>query len=293
MKDKILFIINLLKIKIASIPIAVVAKIKSNFKKIVPTKVHSYFLKIKERTSSEVIDVNIAGEKDAKQRLLNVLNLAKTEKNKIILFFTSIIIRIRSLKFQDLDWKVIAKNSYQNYQRVLQIFRNWIKTQSITTIMVLISVFSIVLVAVSLIYQNISTIYKKKNDKIIAEIKKETLPEKKDRPKYYKQLDRQLQVTNVSMPVFVESFSSMRALYMDFTIQTSNRFVRNFLQKHDHLIQDQLTTSVEPTVPDFPLTDEGKTIVKDKIQKEVNKVIKTYKIEGEVEQVFLDSIIGA
>lgn len=112
------------------------------------------------------------------------------------------------------------------------------------------------------------------------------------RPKYYHQYDRTMKVHSVNFPVYVESVRGARMLRMDLTVTTSNKYTRNYLHGHFHLVQDRLNSRLEPMVPEFPIEEEGKKIIKAKVREELDSLIKELKIDGKVQSVHIHSILS-
>jgi hypothetical protein len=112
----------------------------------------------------------------------------------------------------------------------------------------------------------------------------------KTRPAYYKRNERQLYIRDLRFPVYVESKSSSKSLTMDITVITSNKYTRAYLNENHFIVKDAFNSRIEPIIPSFPLEAEGKIILKTKIEKELNKLIKKYKIDGKVENVHIHAI---
>ena len=115
---------------------------------------------------------------------------------------------------------------------------------------------------------------------------------KRIRPKYYHQYSRTMKIHSINFPVYVESVRGARMLRMDLTLTTSNKYTRNYLYKNYHLVQDRLNSRLEPMVPTFPIEEEGKEIIKDKVMEEIDNLIKELKIEGRVQSVHIHSILS-
>ncbi len=113
------------------------------------------------------------------------------------------------------------------------------------------------------------------------------------RPKYYRRQRKQFLVAMITLPVYVESVNSYKSLVIDYTIETSNRFTREFLMRNEILLKDALNSKIEPVVPTFPLQREGKNVIADKIKREISNLIKKQGIEGYIENVYINNIIGA
>lgn len=115
---------------------------------------------------------------------------------------------------------------------------------------------------------------------------------KEDRPVYYKRHKRFFKVLNIDIPIYIESVQSMRNLKLDFVIVSSNRYTREFFYQNEHLVRDRINTMIEPTVPNMPLNNEGRQIIRDKIQVELNGLLKELQIDGHIEDVYVHSILG-
>lgn len=136
--------------------------------------------------------------------------------------------------------------------------------------------------------------------KIYAEVNKEKTTGPTDleqeqanyapRPKYYKETEKQFEVNGVRMPVYIETITASKSLIFDLTLVASNRYTKEFFFKNEHLIKDRLNSTIEPVVPAFPLTAEGKQILRTKIRLELNKLILDLKIQGKVDKVLIHGI---
>lgn len=112
------------------------------------------------------------------------------------------------------------------------------------------------------------------------------------RPAYFKKGEKQFKVTNIVLPAYLQNSGPLKKLVIDFTFESSNKYIKQYLWQNPHLVQDVLNSNIEPISIDFPLQDEGKSIVKDKIKKEINSLLKSLKIKGEIEEVYIHSMIG-
>lgn len=112
------------------------------------------------------------------------------------------------------------------------------------------------------------------------------------RPSYYKKEEKQFLIEGVHLPIYFTGKPYMKRLELDFTIQASNKYIRAYLNKNHHLLRDTLNTNISSVDVDFPLKEEGKIIIKEKIKKEVNLLLKRIKIQGEITEVHIHSIFG-
>jgi flagellar basal body-associated protein FliL len=114
-----------------------------------------------------------------------------------------------------------------------------------------------------------------------------------DKPEYEQFPKRTLKVFNVKVPIFKESVSAIRSVTIDFTVRTDTRFAKQFLEEYEYKLKDYFFLTVEPVVSEFPLEEEGKSILKDKIQRELNNFLKVHKVEGKVVEVKIIFIIAS
>jgi hypothetical protein len=114
------------------------------------------------------------------------------------------------------------------------------------------------------------------------------------RPAYFKKTEKQFKVTNVVLPAYVNSNGAIKKLVIDFTIESSNKYIKAFFwdPQNTHYIYDVLNSQMEPISIEFPLEDEGKSIIKEKIHKEMNLLLKRLKIKGEIKEVHIHSMIA-
>lgn len=113
------------------------------------------------------------------------------------------------------------------------------------------------------------------------------------RPVYFNLAERFVKLINIHFPIYFDSIQDFRSMQMDVTLITSNRYIREYIDQNEYLFQDRLNVHLEPVVPDFPLNDEGRTIIREKIKYEVNTLLEHLEIKGEIEEVLIDYILGA
>lgn len=113
----------------------------------------------------------------------------------------------------------------------------------------------------------------------------------KERPNYFKQAERMLHFENIHLQLFLENVRRNRQVLLEFTLVASNRNVILFLKQHETEFKDHLNSYVEPIIPQLPIDDEGRRIIKDKIKLEINDFLKKYQIEGKSEEIYIDYII--
>lgn len=113
-----------------------------------------------------------------------------------------------------------------------------------------------------------------------------------DRPDYYKQDLRHVTVTNFRIPVYVADVNEIRSVDIDIVARISNRNARNFLDKNEFQVRDHIISHTEPSISSFPLEEEGKKIIKEKILYELNDFLKQHGQEGYVEDLKITYILA-
>jgi flagellar basal body-associated protein FliL len=113
-----------------------------------------------------------------------------------------------------------------------------------------------------------------------------------ERPDYYKQEFRHLQLTNVRLPVYVTDINELKHIDIDFTATLSNRMGQMMMERLEFQLRDHLILEVEPMEVNSPLVDEGKEILRQKLMQEINTFLKSRQIEGYVQDLKLTYILG-
>lgn len=169
------------------------------------------------------------------------------------------------------------------------IFGQWLRGLTLTQSMLLTTATTAsVVAAVGIVYSGQRL------------IKQNTEPERApasvevvyDRPNYYKEQNRQLVFTNIRLPVYIPQVNELRSVDIDFSLTLSNREARANLSKKEFELRDHLILEMEPVIAEFPLEEEGKTVIKEKIFREVNIFMQDMQIEGEVTEVEITYILA-
>ena len=96
-----------------------------------------------------------------------------------------------------------------------------------------------------------------------------------------------------SFPVYLGKNNRLRNLDLDFTITSSNRYIREYLFENQYRIHDALSTAALPILPDFPVNkEEGKIIMRTKILEELENLRKTLGMKGKIEDVKIHSMLA-
>lgn len=112
------------------------------------------------------------------------------------------------------------------------------------------------------------------------------------RPVYYKKPTRHLEITSIRLPVYIPEVNELRSVDIDFTATLSNRSTRMWLEKKEFQLRDYLILHVEPLAASFPLEDEGKEIIRQKLLAEIDEFLKIHEQDGNVTELKLTYILA-
>ena len=113
-----------------------------------------------------------------------------------------------------------------------------------------------------------------------------------ERPDYYKKQSRHLEMSSIRLPVYFANVNELRSIDIDFIATMSNRLSRMKLERLEFQLRDHLILHIEPMVASFPLEDEGKEIIREKLHMEINDFLVKHEIEGEVKDLKLTYILA-
>lgn len=113
------------------------------------------------------------------------------------------------------------------------------------------------------------------------------------RPKYFMQVEKMVMIKDLNLQLFLEDTKRNRQVYLDFTALANNRNVILFLKDHDVEVRDYLNMHVEPVIPQLPIEEEGRQIIKDKVKLELNNFLKEAQIEGKILEIYVDYLIAS
>lgn len=113
------------------------------------------------------------------------------------------------------------------------------------------------------------------------------------RPEYKLYEQKTLKILNMKVPVIVDGVEKINSITIDFSLRTSTRFAKYYLIQYEYKLKDYFFTTVEPVISDFPIEEEGKEVLKEKIQEEINNFLYENHVEGEVEEVNILYMVGS
>ena len=208
-------------------------------------------------------------------------------------FFSNFNIKKFSLKtFTTKTTSIIGKKTGPSSEK----FKTWFNNLEPKTMLVVIITFTSIILIMLGIFGYVRKIYYgaaiEGKGRMEFEQKIKT---PRTRPSYFKRIlpEKHIDIYEITLPIYIESINSVRTLMIDVTLETSNRYLKQFLYEKSYLIKDRLNNTIHPIIPDFPLTLEGKLIIKKQIIDEINILIKELKIEGEIKKVHFQTVIAA
>jgi len=161
------------------------------------------------------------------------------------------------------------------------------------TLLLLVFILTTGSLAVFQIYKTSIWIYKRNFPQAFVP---EPIVQGARRPAYHNLMKKSFYVTNISIPFGFEGSTvdkeaeGIKSLIIDIEVEASNRYLSIYLSTQEHLIKDYLNKKLEPVLPTFPLTPEGKRVMRDKIIEELNKLIPETGAKGTIENVFIINI---
>lgn len=112
------------------------------------------------------------------------------------------------------------------------------------------------------------------------------------RPAHNRFKRRTLKVLNVSIPVFLNNKKDFHSFLTDFYIRTNTVFAKLYLDHNQHMIRNRFYENTYRMPSSYPLDDDGKRVIKEKIILELNALLEDNKVEGKVLEVSFDAPIG-
>jgi hypothetical protein len=113
-----------------------------------------------------------------------------------------------------------------------------------------------------------------------------------DIPSYYNDLARLSSIKGLKIPAYTSNINKIKSLEVDTQILFYNRAGKQFFDESQIIFLDHLEMTLEPIQPSFPLSPEGKMVIKEKIKNEINSVLRQEGIKSHVENVFFTNIFA-
>jgi hypothetical protein len=276
--------------------------IKSHLIKLVPLKVKVFKANLKERiekNKKKFIEFLIKLKEQSIVLFKKVLKDLKALKRTTSKKLRQLNSFIENFSIKKIDFKKIFLSTIAILSIPYKKLRPFIVSIPRKTYIIGISILSSLILFSAILYNPINNIYKKKTNKdLISSEKSKQKGEQQidyiERTSYFKREKKQFTIRDIDLPIYVESVNSIKMLTLDFTIEGDNKYIAAFFKgsRNENLIKNQLIGSVHPIVPTFPLGEEGKRILKHKLKKEMNVLIKKLDIKGYISNVYINNILA-
>lgn len=113
------------------------------------------------------------------------------------------------------------------------------------------------------------------------------------RPAYYNQEKKQITIYSLNLPILTDENKKTKSILVDFTVQLDTRISKVLLENLHHELNDLINMNTSPIVKDFPMTIEGKTIIKNKLIESLNTLLNKKDIKSEVKDIHIVSILSS
>jgi hypothetical protein len=227
--------------------------------------------------------------KRSRSIMIDKAKLAKDGIDKVKSDSALLVIKAKQIDYRELPIKKTLLALIAFIAPTFMRFKTWVITLKPATIVGAISLSSVATLSSLTIYSQSQALAEKarrQEEVAMREIASV-------RPDYYKRDERAFEVSEVVLPAYVESHGSMQTIILDFVFVPSNKYIKAYFNKNSFMVLDRLNTKVEPMAINFPLQEEGKQIIREKVKKEMNALLKELHIEGEIEAVHIENVIGS
>jgi hypothetical protein len=204
-------------------------------------------------------------------------------------YLTHLVLSLKAIKKNKSQFKVIYHGLLASLVSILHKIKSWYLGFKKSTVIVSVMTTAVISYSIYNIYMEGNSILSKLGRKP-ASVDSSLFVDV--RSKYYKRNERFFILGHVKLPLFIESVNSNKNILINFTVQPSNKYIKEYFLKNQYIIKDKLSVTVHPVIPSLPITEEGKLIIKEKIKAEFNNLLKEKNIEGEIEDIYVNSILG-
>lgn len=255
--------------------------------KLTPARIKN-LLKPKPRRDSEKL-------KKLKEKALALKSKATQKAKKAKAVASSQLDKAKKVDVKKIKWRHVLAGMAAFILPVLDKIKIWyFSLQPKTIALVIAGGTTISLASLNIYVQSkkiAQTDKSAEQAELVAELEKANALSR--RPANFRKEEKQFKIEGVALPAyFSKDAKSMKKLEIDFTVQASNKYIRAYFNEHHYLVRDALNSKTNPITIDFPLEEEGKGVVRDKVKKELKALLKKLKIEGEIQEVHIHSIFG-
>ncbi len=234
-------------------------------------------------------DINITSDEklfDWNKSKKDIHSFIRSTCGHLRFFFTYIVLLIIALQRDGFSYSKLKKtlvDQYKLYKENYNVDIRISSTVSIATIGIILSISAIVYYSLKIKHG------------ISREIASNAPPSPINvRSKYYKVGDKIFSIDRIYIPrnLSYDIYGKLSKTTIKVYVETSNRYTRIFFHNNHQMVIDRINTSMETMEKVFPLTQDGKIVIKEKIERELNDLIMKNKIEGKINNVFISEIIS-
>lgn len=272
--------------KINRLIMIVVNAIKGVLSPYVPRKTIS---KVKDKKKS-------LAEKRAKSFEF-IKRLTKNLKEKVlslIAYVQSLIQKLKGIDFKSIKLSHVTTAFFAFITPATAKIKTWYFSIKPQTIALTIAGTTILTLTSINIYVESEKITRdpasEKNAQMVEELKKANALTK--RATYHRKLERQFKIEGVTLPIYLGDKKFTQRVDLDITVDASNKYIKAYFDENHYYVRDMLNTQISSIDVDFPLEEEGKVVIRDKVKKELKRLLKKLKIEGEILEVHISSVFG-
>ena len=253
---------------------------------ILPKKLFNFINKTKAKiknTKQRVVGWFILSIMKLQTKVLELFHQSKNIKTNLEKLNPAERIKTKALNTKKFLLTTPLKTHFKFFYSLINKFSNFYKKLSATQLAMTFTAFVMLFTGSYGVYQSSKDIIQKE----FPSRAPASVQEYDVRPDYRLYIRKTVKFYNMSLPITVEQIGKIRKVVFEFSVMTSTRWARYYLQNNEVQLKDYFYTTVEPVVSDFPLKEEGKLVLKEKIRVEINNFLRESGVEGEVEEVRL------
>jgi hypothetical protein len=262
------------------------------YQKYCPKKIQIFFINTRQFTiDSKAKGINSL-KIGIKKSLIIIPRFFKAIGNKfgnLQGYFTHLVISLKSLKKEKMQFKDFYHSLQAAILVILLRIKSWYMSLKKSTVIVSLTTSSVVVYSLFNIYYQGNTILKSLGRKPASV---DTSSFVDVRPKYYKRDQRFFNLYHIKLPLYIDSINDYKHIKITLTMQPSNKYIKEYFLKNEHMVKDKLSMMIYPVIPSLPVSKEGKLIIKEKVKEELNNLLKEKSINGVIEEIYINSVLG-
>ena len=114
-----------------------------------------------------------------------------------------------------------------------------------------------------------------------------------EKKEYHNLAKKMVKIGNIKVPTLVEHTNAINNITIDFNIVSDNRFISLFIENHTEEVKDYIIMGFKPILSSFVIKEEGKEVIKSRIHTLLDNYLMAKGIEGSIDDVQIEYIIGS